>query len=272
MHKPNDLIMRVIKTMITLLSTGFFLLSCSDKDGTSRLRIVMVDAPADYDEVNVEVEDILVHVDNDAEEGDEGWESVITDESKGIHNLLDLTNGKEVLLADTEFPTGRLSQIRLVLGDENSLVQDGKIFTLTTPSAQQSGLKLQVNQDLREAFTYNFTLDFDAAKSVVQTGASGKYILKPVIRCLAEENSGAIKGSIALIGDKVLVTAKKDTQEYTTYTDQNGAFLLKALPAGTYKLSFDFPEDELDGTIEEEIEVRTGEVTDIGAQSFAFQQ
>ena len=265
--------MKIIKMLSAVFLSGLFLWSCSDKDGTSRLRIVMVDAPADYDEVNVEIEDILVHTDSNAEDGEDGWESVITEESKGQHNLLELTNGNEVLLADTEFPTGRLSQIRLVLGDDNNLVLDGEKIALTTPSAQQSGLKLKVNQDLQEEFTYNFTLDFDAAKSIVQTGASDKYILKPVIRCLADENSGAIKGSLALIGEKALVTAINGEEEFTTYTDETGAFLLKALSPGTYQLTFDFPENnvENDGTIEE-VEVKVGEISDIGAQSFAFEQ
>ena len=38
----------------------------------------------------------------------------------GIYNLLDFTNGKDTLIADAELSGGSNSQIRLILGDNNS--------------------------------------------------------------------------------------------------------------------------------------------------------
>jgi hypothetical protein len=257
-----------------ILSISLLILGCNDQDsGSAKLRITMVDAPAAaYDEVNVEVMDILVHTSTEAKEEDNGWRSVITEESKGtIYNLLSLVNGEEALLADTEFPTGKLSQIRLVLGENNSLKIGDEVFPLTTPSAQQSGLKLQVNEDLREEFTYNFILDFDAAASIVATGAAGKFNLKPVIRCTAEENSGAIEGIIALLGQKAMITATSGEFSYTSYTDEEGGFLIKGVKPGTYQLTVDFPENETDEEVEE-IEVKAGEITKLGALSFAVSQ
>jgi hypothetical protein len=244
--------------------------SCSNDESMSRIRIVMVDAPADYQEVNVEVEDILIHTETEAGEAADGWVSVITAESKGkIYNLLDLVNGEEALLADTEFPTGKLSQIRLVLGDDNTLKINDQIIPLSTPSAQQSGLKLQVNQNLQEEFTYNFILDFDAAQSVVATGAANKYNLKPVIKCSAEENSGAIEGIVALIGEKAYITAIQGDNIYSTYTDESGGFMLKGVAPGVYQIKVDFPENDIDEAIEA-VEVEIGEITELGAISFAL--
>ena len=257
-----------------MLSAVLFLSACNDKDGgTAKLRITMVDAPAAaYDEVNVEVMDILVHTSTDAKEGDNGWRSVITEESKGTtYNLLSLVNGEEALLADTEFPTGKLSQIRLVLGENNSLKIGDEVFPLTTPSAQQSGLKLQVNENLKEEFTYNFVLDFDAAASIVATGSADKFNLKPVIRCSAVENSGAIEGIIALLGQKAMITATSGDFTYTSYTDEEGGFLIKGVKPGTYQLTVDFPENETDEEVEA-IEVKAGEITKLGALSFAISQ
>ena len=42
---------------------------------------------------------------------------------------------------------------------------------LTTPSAQHSGLKLNVHAELTEGITYKILLDFDAVRSVVKTGS-----------------------------------------------------------------------------------------------------
>ena len=63
---------------------------------------------------------------------------------------------------------------------------------LTTPSAQHSGLKLNVHAELTEGITYKILLDFDAARSIVKTG-SGAYNLKPVIRTITEATSGLSK-------------------------------------------------------------------------------
>lgn len=256
-----------------ILAGSIFMLGCSDKDGNSaRLKIVMVDAPAEaYDEVNVEVMDIQVHSNAQAKEGEDGWRSVITEESKGkIYNLLNLVNGEEALLADTEFPSGKLSQIRLILGENNTLKIGNEVYPLSTPSAMQSGLKLSVNQDLREEFTYNFILDFDAAQSVVATG-SNEFNLKPVIRCSAEENSGAIEGIIALVGQKALITATLGENSYTSYTDESGGFLIKGVKPGLYQLTVDFPENDINEEVES-VEVKAGEITKLGALSFAFSQ
>ena len=68
----------------------------------------------------------------------------------GLYNLMDLTNGKDTILADAEIPQGSISQIRLILGDNNFIItKSGEKKMLTTPSAQQSGLKVQIKQDVQ---------------------------------------------------------------------------------------------------------------------------
>ena len=48
-----------------------------------------------------------------------GWQSVST-VAAGTYNLLDLVNGKDTLLADSDVPPGgTISQVRLVLGPNN---------------------------------------------------------------------------------------------------------------------------------------------------------
>jgi hypothetical protein len=74
-----------------------------------------------------------------------------------VYNLLDLTAGVNVLLADNLVPSGKLGQIRLLLGDKNTVVV-GIRPILKTPSAQQSGLKLKINQTLVAGATYEFML------------------------------------------------------------------------------------------------------------------
>jgi hypothetical protein len=57
---------------------------------------------------------------------------------------------------------------------------DSSIYPLTTPSAQESGLKVKIDKDLGLDIN-TFVLDFDAAASVKLQG-NGVYKLLPVIR------------------------------------------------------------------------------------------
>ena len=68
---------------------------------------------------------------------------------------MDLTNGRDTLLAQATLPGGTISQIRLILGSNNFLVDNaGQKLALTTPSAQQSGLKVQVHQTISGGTLY----------------------------------------------------------------------------------------------------------------------
>lgn len=218
-----------MKNLIIIFSVLLIISACSN-DETARIRVTMIDAPANYNAVNVDVQDVMIN----ASAGENGWVS-ISDSAIGTLNLLELVGGLEAVLADKEVPAGKLSQIRLVLGSNNSIVVNGATYALSTPSAQQSGLKLQVHENLEEGITYEFKLDFDAAKSIVESG-NGNYSLKPVIRVIVEATSGAITGVVKNT-DGMLVSASNGNDTYNTYTDATGKFVLGGLPAGTYTVN-----------------------------------
>ena len=149
-----------------------FLSGCSVNNnetgsGTTRFNVYLTDAPGKYEEVLIDIQEVKVHV--DAEDSTGGWQD-IENVNAGIYNLLDFTNNLDTLLASEEFPSGHISQMRLVLGDNNKVKRDGIYYDLKTPSAQQSGLKLNIHADLEEDIEYDIWIDFDAEKSIVETG------------------------------------------------------------------------------------------------------
>jgi hypothetical protein len=235
--------------------------ACSDDPKNARVEIRLTDAPGDYDEVNIDIQEVKVHTNDDGSESGNGWESL--DITPGVYNLLEFTNGLDTLLGSVNVPEGQVSQIRLVLGNNNSIKVDGQTYDLATPSALQSGLKLNVHTEVRGGITYRFLLDFDDARSIVQTG-TGAYKLKPVIRVITEATSGAIKGSVSnpLASPAVYAIVDQDTLG-TSFADTNGGFLLQGLPAGTYRVSFapatGFTIADKTGVI-----VTIGNVTDVG--------
>jgi hypothetical protein len=113
---------------------------------------------------------------------------------------------------------------------------NGVVYHLSTPSAEQSGLKLQVHQTFVAGEKYYLLLDFDANQSIVLQG-NGEYKLKPVLRIINAEISGSIKGSISPISAGITVTATSNGVVYTTVADSNGYFMIDGLPAGTYSIT-----------------------------------
>jgi hypothetical protein len=143
------------------------------------------------------------------------------------------------------------------------LVEDGQIEVLRTPSAQQSGLKLQINETFEPGVAYTILLDFDASRSVVKAGNSGNYNLKPVIRTIVSAASGAIAGSVVPSNEKALVQAIKGADTLGTYTATDGKFLLKGVPAGLWKVEISNALEQ-DKTLEN-VQVTLGNTTNVGA-------
>lgn len=243
-----------------LMMLSVFTACKKSSDGTARITVRMIDAPGDYEAVNIDIEDVQIKASDD--NGSNGWVS-LDGVKTGVYDLIELTGGLEAVLADAEIPAGRVSQIRLVLGSKNTVKIDGTTHNLTTPSAQQSGLKINLNADIAEGVTYSVLLDFDAARSIVVAGASGKYNLKPVIKAVAEATSGSIKGVIDPKEAAPAIYAIKDSDSTSAYTNDNGEFLIKGLDAGTYKVYFE-PKTGYQSQTVESIEVVLGQVKDMG--------
>jgi len=242
----------LIGAVIFLMS--FFLSSCSNDEGTARLQVRLTDAPGDYQAVNIDIQGVEVH-----SEG--GWKAL--DVEEGIYDLLELSNGLDTLLGTAVLPAGSISQIRLILGDNNSVMVDDVINPLSTPSAQQSGLKLNMHVQLKAGILYVITLDFDAACSIVKAG-NGTYSLKPVIRVLSDATTGAISGTTAPLEAAPAVYAIQGIDTVaTTYTDDLGKFLLQGIPAGTYVVSFS-PTAGYVSQQKENVIVTIGNTTDLG--------
>ncbi|MBS0000821.1 MAG: DUF4382 domain-containing protein [Cyclobacteriaceae bacterium] len=251
--------------LLPALLTFLMFAGCTDDDQTARLRITLVDDPGDYDAVNVDIQGVSVHTNENAGENDNGW-VLLENSNVGVKNLLDYTGGVELTLADTDFPAGRISQIRLLLGDNNSVTIDGNTEPLETPSAQQSGLKLQVHEFLKGGIAYEFKLDFEAARSVVTTGAGTK-ILKPVIKVFTKAVSGSITGSVLPAEENVAVSVMDGSDIIaTTYAPAGMSdFLFANVQEGIYTVTFDPGElSDYASVAVENVGVMIGEVTNLG--------
>lgn len=242
-----------------LLMAGLFT-ACNKNDnndtgGTAELHIRLTDGPADYDAVNIDVQGIEIHSD------ESGWDSLVVIHP-GVYNLLDFRNGMDTLLVNATLPAGHISQMRLLLGNQNSIVVNGQSFPLATPSAMQSGLKFNIQQDLAPNGVYRMWIDFDAARSIVQQG-NGNYSLKPVIRTYLEETNGRIRGVVLPSVAQPIVYAIRGADTAIALPDMSGNFLFSGMPEGYYHIWARAQNSHYQDVHVDSIQVQFGQETDV---------
>jgi hypothetical protein len=165
---------RTIKTMALMALGSLFIMGCKKEETEGRIMVRLTDAPAAYQQVNVEILKVRVHMSNGS------WTDLPT--NSGVYNLLSLQNGIDTTIVNTtQLPAGDITQMRLVLGSNNTLMADSVTYPLTVPSGSESGIKLVGGLSIPGNSTLNVLIDFDANQSIVQ-GGNGDYQLKPVIK------------------------------------------------------------------------------------------
>ncbi|MCK5537192.1 MAG: DUF4382 domain-containing protein [Bacteroidales bacterium] len=247
--------MKKLSGILVVFLAVFFISSCST-DESVKLSVHLTDAPGEFDALYIDVQGIEVNIGG---EDVDDW--LILDVEPTVFNLLDFTNGLDTLLGTVELEPGKISQIRLILGENCSIVNDGVETSLEVPSGETSGLKLNVHKELLAGVSYHLWIDFDAERSIVEDSKGFK--LKPVLRVFTDAISGAISGVVLPQGVQPYVFAVVGEDTIGTIADELGNFLLKGVSEGSYQVTFDGGEIyELN--VVEGVEVVNGEVTDMG--------
>ncbi len=250
---------------LLLLALPLVMISCKQKQAkdAATVKFKLTDAPADFDALYIDVQSIQVQT------AASGW--VTLQSQVGTINLLQYVNGQSTLIAQAELPQGQINQVRLVLGSNNSIVANGQTYPIAIPAGMESGLVLNVHQQLQAGQTYEWTIDFDAAQSVMTTG-SGSFHLEPVLRLIVDAQSsagattnadgtisiggstggtaggsvvingdvtGAMSGSIAPVGFASVCITGSNGATYCTVTDLTGHFTLQTVAAGSYTVQID---------------------------------
>ena len=244
----------VITAGIVAVLCGSGLTSCSDSVGppeTGTLQMVLVDAPAQIeavDSLKVVFKDVRVHRSSDSGTATGGWITVLPETlpvEARTFNLLELVNGVFATLGEVELEVGRYTQIRIAL-ESATLFVDGVPQNLTIPSGFQSGIKLVGGFTIEPDLVTTVAADFDVARSLHEDPpGSGDYILRPTIRLMQTSLSGTISGIVTPTGIGAVLFALRpatgDTITTTLANPINGAYVLPALPAGSYDVRAEAP-------------------------------
>jgi hypothetical protein len=190
-------------------------------NNSGRLSLSLTDKPThDFEAVYITIESIAVHAADDAEGS---WNTILN-----VHktfNLMELANGVREQLGIVNLDPGHYTQMRIMIGetaisphDYANYVVDTKeeAHPLKIPSGFQTGIKLVQGFDINENSTTELVFDFDATRSIVVAGNSGKYLLKPTIHMIDDSQvRTVIKGNVMTMEDAGLEGANVSLQVYT---------------------------------------------------------
>ena len=202
--------------ILSLFITTVFLFACdgggssSSGDGTGTLAVSLTDsACSTYKAIYVTIDEVQVNKNDGSSNGNSGWQTVAT--PMKTYNLYSLVNGVTEVLGEEDLAAGTYHQIRLIIGkqaeSENNingdphpaanyvLFNDDTYESLKIPSGFQTGVKLVHNFEVAADSYVELVLDFEACKSVVETGG-GKYILKPTIKVIEPLNKTEVYGKV----------------------------------------------------------------------------
>lgn len=193
--------------------------------GSPQLSVLLKDAPGTVTHAWVDVKEVYLQGQSSDTSASSSGKIVLLDKETGLIDLTQLADSTLKLVDQVTVPAGTYSQLRLVLGGavletstdvyslDGAVPPNGDASAITgqlrCPSCQQSGLKVNLpngSLDLQTGSTI-LVLDFNVAQSFGQVaGASGAWVMHPVIRTSTVEASGSISGKVA-VADTVTLPA-----------------------------------------------------------------
>jgi len=254
----------LIYPMVLMFAAMLLFASCSkdnnnnNSSGSAQVNMHLTDGPSSvYDHVYIDIQQVVVTMNS-------GASVTLNPIRPGVYDILQFRNGLDTLLMQASLPAGTISQMRLVLGSNNSVVVGGTSYPLSTPSASESGLKLNIDQTFAANGSYDIWIDFDAAKSIVLTG-SGTYKLKPVIRAYSATTNGSIKGYVLPLTSMSTVYAIDGTDTMAAIPNSaDGFFEIRGMASGTYTVMIQPGIAGLSVYSQTGVNVSYGMITDIG--------
>ncbi len=240
------------------------LLSCEEQAiipelSTGRILIRLTDAPFPHNKVaeaNVVISKLsLVLSESENTISESPGEYVIMDQAVET-NLLELTNGITITLANSEVPEGYYQGIKLSLDRAGIVLRDETVFDLNIGnwSKPSADIVLPFKFHVKAGLTTDLLLDFDVARSFVartnkdaNMGIAG-FLFNPYINVSDNAVSGSLTGIVTanfnnkisrLPGAQILIYSGSSIYT-TTFTDVSGMYTVLGLQPGTYRVETRF--------------------------------
>lgn len=224
--------------------------------GQSKLSIYMMDDPVTFTQVLIDIKQVAVKVDTAASHGDADDNHQWNDDYKGckngrsaiwdtlsitpgVYDLLKLRNGTDTLLASSFIPKGKILQVRITLGTNNSIYTDSVTHYPLNIIGPFNSFDLNVRrEDISEVSNSQFKIwfDFNLSKSVYFF--NNKYWLKPLLKPFNDVAKPKLEGRILPEGASGLVTIYNQSDTLYALPWLGGYYQVRGIATGTYSINF----------------------------------
>jgi hypothetical protein len=230
----------------------------------NEFKVRMTDAPGDYAGLDVEITSVEAYLE------DEGWVTLNNDAQ--VVSVLDLTNGNETTIAyQGSVSAGLYTKLRLTFGNQTNLM----LFSSTGSGTLQANLDwgatqqvvIEIDEEVSDNSSADVLLDFQVSESIIQL--SQQYIINPVITEIEDESTG-LQGEVQGAASAMVVLSDGQN-EFSTFINAQGNFLLRGIPEGTYNLIVQ--EMDAGDNLQDEIElsgviITEGQISQAGTIQF----
>lgn len=214
--------------------------SCKDFDDSPKalVNILLIDAPAQWDSVIVEIQGVELEFVPNGREGEIQRIFLPYEPADKLIDISQLVGGTSLPVARNEMQLGLITGVTLRLGPENALFLNENRYGLELPGGKTDYF-LPISVDLEQGFSYDLILDFDLEKSIqVITPNPLSLDFNPTISAYSGIGRGDLTGATSPSDLRPVIFAIKEGDSVSTHTNSSGNFLFRLEP-GTYDVFID---------------------------------
>ncbi|QDH78662.1 DUF4382 domain-containing protein [Echinicola soli] len=236
MHKLK----RSLGLFLPILLLTFSCLDDASNQTHALVNVYLMDAPGDWDQVFLDIERVEVFVESGNSAGTKEWIPLDYLPLSNIVNVSALVNDSRLILGRGELPLGKISQVKLVFGDGQYLVQENQELVLQFADPEDEAYEHEVNYPLEGGMSYDLIMDIDLSRSILASPSEeGSFLFDPVVRVFEKTTSTEIQGKVTPINAKPYVYAIIGQDTLGTLTDSLGNFTFIGLEAAEYQVYFE---------------------------------
>lgn len=234
--------MNRIKPLL-LLIFPLIILSCKEFDDSPKalVNILLIDAPAQWDSVIVEIQGVELEFVPNGREGEVQRIFLPYEPADKLIDISQLVGGTSLPVARSEMQIGVITGMTLRLGPENALYLNEDRYGLALPEGKTDYF-LPISVDLEQGISYDLIIDFDLEKSIQVTDPDPLTLdFNPILSAFSGIGRGDLTGTTSPTSLRPVIFAVNEDESVSTHTNSSGNFLFRLEP-GSYDVFID-PKD-----------------------------
>ncbi len=235
----------------------------ADSNPKALLNVILIDAPAQWDSVFVQVEGVDVEIQLLGREAETQTFFLPYSLGDKVIELSALLAGEGLLMGRDELPIGKIVSATFRIGNSHSLFLKGDRYALPLANSGLTEIPLDLEMDLEQGIAYDLILDFDLEKSIRVLRESPLSLeLDPKLTAFSGIGTGEIKGTISPTTLRPAIYAIISGDSVNTHINSSGSFSLRLLE-GIYRIYIDPKDQRYQPGIIQNVEVIAGKSTDL---------